>query len=258
MFKLKGFSKFGLLILVLLLGIACSKPPPSRHYYMIDYVPRKVKLEGSGRPYPFKVQLKPFEVLRMYDRSQIVFRYSPNELKYYHYKNWAIKPGDMIMDRVEAHLVSANLFSEIHREFLDYRPDYRIEGTVKALEKYEGGDIYFAHLAMTFKLIRQEDRKEIWRYAFDERKKVYEPDMVYTVKALSEILETQMTHVIEALDRIFQGITGQTGKGPSVVPQDSLGVRETVPEEEVAPVPKRYQKIPAKRDTVHVEPSPPQ
>ena len=249
---------FWRVMLVLLFGIACSKPPPSPHSYMIHYQPRpsKIRLEASGRPYPFKVQLKRFEVLRMYDRSQIMFRYSPHELEYYRYKNWAMKPADMITDRVQAHLVSANLFDELRREFLDAYPDYRIEGTVDALEKLEGGDIYFAHLAMTFRLIREEDRKEIWRYAFDERKKVYEPDMVYTVMALSEILETQTIHVIKELDRIFQGITGQTGKAPSVVQEDLWEAQEAFGEEEVAPTPKRYEIIPAKRDTVHVEPPP--
>ena len=249
---------FWLVMLAMLLGIACSKPPPSRHYYTIDYLPRKIRLEGSGRPYPFKVQLKRFEVLRMYDRSQIVFRYSPNELKYYLYKNWAMKPGDMIMDRVEAHLLSANLFDELRREFLDAYPDYRLEGTVDALEKYEGGDLFFAHLAMTFRLVRQEDRKEVWRYAFDERKKVYEPDMVYTVIALREILETEMINVIRELDRIFRETVGQPGEEPSDIQDDFWEGDESIETEEVAPKPKGYQIISAKRDTVLVEPSPKQ
>ena len=247
-----------LVMLALLLGIACSKPPPSRHYYTIDYLPRKIRLEGSGRPYPFKVQLKRFEVLRMFDRSQIVFRYSPNELKYYLYKNWAMKPGDMIMDRVEAHLLSANLFDELRREFLDAYPDYRLEGTVDALEKYEGGDLFFGHLAMTFRLVREEDRKEVWRYAFDERKKVYEPDMVYTVIALREILETEMIHVIRELDRIFREIMGQPGEDPSDIQDDFWEDNESIEAEQVAPKPKGYQIISAKRDTVRAEPSPKQ
>jgi len=249
-----------LIFLVVTLGlslwIACSKPPPSRHYYTIDYLPRPIRLEGSGRPYPFKVQLKRFEVLRMYDRSQIVFRYSPNELKYYLYKNWAMKPGDMIMDRVEAHLLSANLFEELRREFLDTYPDYRLEGTVDALEKYDGGDLFFAHLAMTFRLVRQKDRKEIWRYAFDKRKKVYEPDMVYTVIALREILETEMIHVIRELDRIFQGIMGHAGEAPSVRQDDFREDDESIETEQISPKPKGYQIISAKRDTARVAPSP--
>ncbi|MFH1007659.1 MAG: ABC-type transport auxiliary lipoprotein family protein [Candidatus Latescibacterota bacterium] len=240
------------------LGIACSNSPPSRHYYTIDYLPRKVQLEGSGRPYPFRVQLKRFEVLRMYDRSQIVFRYSPNELKYYQYRNWAMKPGDIIMDRAEAHLLSANLFDELRREFLDSYPDYRLEGTVDALEKYDGGDIFYAHLAMTVRLIRQEDAKEVWRYAFDQRKKVYEQDMVYTVIALREILETEMIHVIKELDRIFREIMGQTGEAPSNMQDDSGEGDESIEAEEVAPKPKGFQIISAKRDTVRVEPSPKQ
>jgi hypothetical protein len=169
-----------------------------------------------------------------------------------------MKPGDIIMDRVEAHLLSANLFDELRREFLDAYPDYRLEGTVNALEKYEGGDIFFGHLAMTFRLVRQEDRKEVWRYAFDERKKVYDPDMVYTVIALREILETEMIHVITELDRIFREIMGQPREDPSDIQDDFWEGDESIEAEEVVPKPKGYQIISAKRDTVRVEPSPKQ
>ena len=108
------------------------------------------------------------------------------------------------------HLEASNLANRVGIDFFDTRPDFRIEGSVEALEKLDAGDIFFAHLAMSFKMLRTADGAQVWDYSFDQRKQVFQEDMVYTIRGLSSILQSQMDVVISQLDSIFYAI--QTGK----------------------------------------------
>jgi len=237
-------------------GLSCWGKSPVRGFYLIEYQPERSQQEGSRRPYPVKVQLGTFRVLRVYNRQQILFRYSPNRMQYYTYKIWAVRPEDMLTDMIEKHLLASNLFAELHREFLDARPDYRLEGVVEALEKYDAQDLWFAHLAMTFRFIREEDKTEVWHRTFDERREVYNPEMVYTVRAMSQILEAQMNLVVEELDRLLLKQTGSGGDSAEVIPeppdveipasQESTDAYELIPGKRALPSP---------ADTSHIRPS---
>ena len=66
-------------------------------------------------------------------------------------------------------------------------------------------------------MLRVEDGAQIWEYSFDERKQVYQPEMVYTVQKMSEIFQTQMDVVVSQLDSLFLLID-------SGVPLDQKGI----------------------------------
>ena len=246
---------FFTILMAMLAGLSCWGKASVREFYLIEYLPDRVQQENSGRPYSVRVQLETFRVLRVYNRQQILFRYSPNRMQYYTYKTWAVRPEDMITDMAEKHLLNSNLFVELHREFLDARPDYRLEGIVEALEKYDAQDLWFAHLAMTLRLIREEDKTEIWQHTFDERREVYNPEMVYTVQAMSDILETQMNLVVEELDRLFLRQTGSEADFEDIVPKPPDTEMPSLQDIDA------YELVPGKRalpspvDTLHT-PSP--
>ncbi|MBT4483111.1 MAG: hypothetical protein HOC71_05480, partial [Candidatus Latescibacteria bacterium] len=84
-------------------------------------------------------------------------------------------------------------------------------GTVEALEKYDAGDLFFAHLAMTFKMLDTDDGSQVWDYSFDRRKQVYSVEMVHTIIGLSSIFQTEMDIVEGQLDSLFLSLkTGVT------------------------------------------------
>ncbi|RMH70569.1 MAG: hypothetical protein D6675_08960 [Gemmatimonadetes bacterium] len=249
-----------LFIGIMMMFVSCAKTP-QKQFYLISYVPKVAWVEGSARPYPFRVQLREFDVLRVYNRSPMVLRFSPNQIQYYNFKHWAVRPGYMITDAIEKHLKTANLIAELRRDFLDTRPDYQISGTVSAIERFDSGDMWYGHLAMSFKLIREKDRKEIWNYSFDRRKRVYNADVVYTVQALSEILDSEMQHVIRELDQIFYRIAQEEGLelSPAQHPAEREPYTATgsdnptirifaPPATNPAGTPSGYEIIPAKRE----------
>ena len=179
---------------------------PQRRYFKLHIEPLRGSLEGSERPYPFQVQVKGFEVPRAYDRTHLIRRRDQYELRRDNLHHWMERPGDMITDAVKQYLRQADLFTYVggDRDFFEHRPDYVFSGSVKAIERFDSGDLWAAHLVMTMELARQADGQVIWQTNFDEEKQVFFPAMKYTVAALSGILAQQMKKAIEEIDFKFR------------------------------------------------------
>jgi ABC-type uncharacterized transport system auxiliary subunit len=212
MMKPTGVHLFALVPVLagLLLIVSCGfgSKVPSRNFFIINYTPEARAPVESGRPHPYSLQVQQFGVQRIYNRQNIVYRFAPQELKWYEYQQWAVRPDYMVTDIVYKHLESANLFNRVGTEFLETRPDFRLEGTVDAIERFDAGDLIFGHLAMSFKMVRIEDGQQLWEYSFDERKQVYQKEMVYTVIGLSQIMQSQMNSVVSQLDSLFASLGG--------------------------------------------------
>ena len=174
-----------------------------RDYYLISYKPVSIPTAGSKRPYPFALQVGRIEIQRIFNRQNILYRFSPNQIQYYEFQHWAVRPDFMITDMVLKHLGASNITNRVDIDFLETRPDFRLDGMLDALEKYDAGDLFFAHLAMSFKLFNVSNGSQIWDYSFDERKQVFQQEMVYTVRGLSSILQNQMDIVVSQLDSLF-------------------------------------------------------
>ena len=214
-----SMKKYGL-ILVIFIGItsilACSIGRiQTRNYYILSYTPVSKTPVTSKRPYSHSLQIGRFEVQRIFNRQNILYRYSPNQIQYYELQQWAVRPDDMITDMVFKHLEASGLTNRVGIDFFESRPDFRIEGTVEALEKLDAGDIYFAHLAMSLKMLNVKNGEQVWEYSFDQRKQVFQDEMVYTIRGLSSILQAQMDVVLTQLDLLFLAM--ETGSPQDIV-----------------------------------------
>jgi len=180
--------------------------------FNIPIEPIRRYLENSERPYTATVQLQTFDVAGAYNQSEIIFRTSLYELKRDPLHTWGQRPRDMITDVVEVYLKEAQLFTRLvtDRDLVDRRPDYVLSGTVKALERFDSGDRWFARLVLSMQLVHQEDSRVIWRGEItdDDEIEVFNPDMEYTVQAMSEILRRGMEQFIREIDFIFLKMQG--------------------------------------------------
>ena len=177
---------------------------PETRKFIIEADPiLRVAIPFSERPYPFKVEVDKFSVSRVYDKNQIVFRLSPQELREDRFHRWAVRPSEMITDAVEAYLkLSPPLFADIRQQFLDVEPDFSIQGTVKAIERFDSGNVWFARLAMSIQLVSR-DNNVIWRDDFVDEEEVYIEDFSHTVLTMSRMLRVRMEQYIHEIDRIF-------------------------------------------------------
>ena len=211
--------KLALLLATALIAACSMGKIPTRNYYIISYNPIPKAPVNSERPYPYSIQIGRFDVQRIFNRQNILYRYSTNQIQYYELQQWAVRPDYMVEDMVFKHFEASNLTNRIGVEFFDTPADFRLEGSVEALEKFDAGDLYFAHLAMSFKMLRISDGSQVWDYTFDQRRQVYQEEMVYTIRGLSSILQAQLDFAVNQIDSLFYSM--QPGmENEFIIPKD--------------------------------------
>jgi len=200
-------------VLTAILAGGCAKLP-SKQYYMLNYVPQPMTTRTMPNPYACVVRLKEFSIEDAYNRSQIVYRLSPYELRYYNYRMWAVKPTRMITDLVFKHLNAVGLVSTIVRRFDEGRkPDFELSGSIEALEEYDSEDLLFAHIALRVNLTRLSDDDNIYSRHFDIRKKVLRREADFMIREMSQIMEYILTQAMTDIDVKLAVEFGGTGLG---------------------------------------------
>jgi ABC-type uncharacterized transport system auxiliary subunit len=204
----------------LLLLTGCTAPPVKK-LYMLNYEPDPMSKRLNSSPYAYTVRIKDFDIEKAYDRSQITYRQSPFELRYYYYHVWAVKPTDMITDLVYKHIVSSGLVSHTIRRLDEglEKPDFELSGTIEAIEEYDSDDVWFAHLAIRLKFVRLRDNRTLYLRRFDKRKQVHQRDPEFVVRDLSQLMDLIMTQALHDIDVVLAREYGiQTGTPASSSP----------------------------------------
>jgi len=196
----------------LLAFIACCGTIPVKQYYVLNYMPTQPAGRLLASPYPFTIRLKELDIEDAYNRSQIVYRQSPFELRYYFYKLWAVKPNKMISDLIQKHLASINFVSHVIRRYDEgIKPAYELGGVIEALEEYDSDQLWYAHLAVRLSLTRLSDGRVMYSRDFDNRKRIYQYSPDNVVREMSAILEFIMDQAVRDMDVVLNREYGLSG-----------------------------------------------
>lgn len=204
-----------------------------RTYYTLQYPMETAAAAYQGATWPFSLRVKRVDINLAYDKSEMVYRSSPFEFQYYWFKLWAAKPQKMIAEIIAGHLTRAGVVSTVTTKILDQLPDYELTGEIIAIEELDADELWFAHLAMRLTLTRFSDGHAIWAYSFDQRKRVYERQPVFVVKAMSALLEEQMRIVTTSIGAKL----GEEARrlGVAAVPRPELPPVESTPDTAMPP-----------------------
>ena len=121
---------------------------------------------------------------------------------------------------------------------------------MKTIERYDSGDIWFARLALSMRLVGRSDSRVIWRKDFDQERQVYNADMTFTIEAMREILRQQMEITIKEIDLVFLNQRRQKEGRPLIElsafanGRPAKTIKDTV---DVVGEPVHYQLIPGKQ-----------
>ena len=194
---------------------------PVKQFYVLNYLPSSQRERLSPAAYPCTIRLREFDIEEAYNRPQIVYRQSPFELEYYAFRVWAVKPTRMITDMAYKHLITANLASNVIRRFDEGpKPDFELSGMIEAVEEYDSDELWFAHLAIRFNLVRISDGKSIYSRRFDVRKRVFQHKPENVIRELSALMEFMTSQAIHDMDVKLAGVYG-SAVTPAVAPADT-------------------------------------
>jgi len=194
MMKIRTFS----LLFITVLILSCSSPPVERNYYIIDYnpVPNNTSLVLDN-PLPYRVQVPDSRVSRVYDRTQIVFRYSAHRIEYAPHDLWAVRLSSAIPDVLTKHFTRYNTFSVTQRDFLTERPDYEVITSINRIEMLRSEYFRAVSISMDIYLRRGHDLHYLVQHSFDREYEIFSDEVEIFTQNLSRIIREETDLFIE-------------------------------------------------------------
>jgi ABC-type uncharacterized transport system auxiliary subunit len=196
------------LILGGLLGLNCSKSAVVRKYYMLEaqHNPTDDAMTPL-QPMSIKVDVRDFSVAKAFDQTRIVLRTKSNELNYYYYHLWAVRPATAAADMYYEILARLRLFQRCTRGY-SIGPDYYISGQITAIERTLIARNESVHLMASFSLFDARTELPVLHHSFDrtvELKK--DKSMNGFADAASKLLHSEMIGFTQQIIDFYQNDT---------------------------------------------------
>lgn len=180
------------LFIVLVCGIflilSCSQKQPMRKYFIFEFTSQDFPaIQRTDTTFNYIVDVRDFRVARAFDQTRMVVRTQSNELKYYYYHHWAVRPSYAVADLVYDYFDYQRLFNELYRG-ISYNPDFIISGQVRSIERLQTkvGDI--AHINIVLKLQSAEDETTVMSHEATLTEKLDDQSMNGFVHTLNKNL----------------------------------------------------------------------
>ena len=194
--------RFGALLAVAAWGAtAClTARAVERNYFVLHGEP--IEKRRAADPVDGLVRVRDMDTDSVYEKFQIVVRRSPYQLRYSDQNVWAVKPNQMVSDLIAQALESSNSFTGVTRQLLDARPEFTMSGKLHAVELYDSGDLWFAHVSLHLRLTRFAEPIALWTFEFDQRKQIDPGAFDHGVRALSELLHDALKSALAQVGRL--------------------------------------------------------
>lgn len=190
----KHFS--GLLGLIAILTFSCGSIPQT-HYYRIDY--QSNRTNSANHVVPLTIGITQFRADMLYKDDKIVYRESPYEVKYYHYRRWVARPKKLVTEKVVEQYQSSGVFEKVVKLPAVTKVDYVLTGQIQAFEEWDEPADWYGVVSLRFELIDPSTGEVIWEKALSERTRVDKKEPVEVVKAISESLNKVVGRSIVAV-----------------------------------------------------------
>jgi ABC-type uncharacterized transport system auxiliary subunit len=198
-------SKIVVMFLLIITILGCARRQVAK-YYILDYNPI-VKSEAKyTKPFPYKVQVKEFNIDRTYDNPRILIRQSAHEVYYDRLSLWTARPQIAITNLLIKHINKLKLFRKCERVFLDEKPDYIISGTIHSIEKYQSAKYSRADLQISLSLIDVNKNQIVLNYEINKFVPLYTDNMNFFAKKISDVLNEEFDAFLINVTNYFRNL----------------------------------------------------
>ena len=180
-----------LLFVLILIGLSfyiirCGHVP-AIYYYRIDY--ELPKPDSLNSVIPITLGIKEFETDVIYKGDKIVYRNSPYEVQYYHYRRWVAPPRKLVKEKILEQLKASGDFDNVVSMSNSYKVDYILSGKIKAFEEWDQADSWYGIVTIAFELYRIDTEEVVWEDVFSESTKALKREPIEVIKAISTSLQ---------------------------------------------------------------------
>lgn len=186
-----------LLGLFLLFLTGCGSVPAT-YYYRVDSDSSPGQIVNS--PIPITLGIAQFDADVVYEEDRIVYRNSPYEVQYYHYRRWVAPPRKMVKDALLEQFRSSGAFQRVVGVPSTEKLDYVLKGKINAFEKWDENDARFGSVGIEFELYHISTGDLVWKAEFSRKTPAAKQEPVEVVKAISESLNKVIAQARGGID----------------------------------------------------------
>jgi ABC-type uncharacterized transport system auxiliary subunit len=202
--KLKFFSIA--IAAVGLTALSCGSVPEVR-YYMVNLPVMEQQSQGDHQGLPVSLGVSTLRASPVYEDDRIIYRQSPYEVNFYHYRRWVVAPSEMVSEKVYQRFAESGTFAEVVRYNGGRDVDYVLSGDLLAFEEWDENDAWYAQVGLRTRLTATGTGEVVWEETFFRRKRAEAKDPVRVVEAMSEALDEIVAEVFEQTQQVISQLT---------------------------------------------------
>ena len=174
---------------IFLLTSCISEKNIIRKYYTLE-IPEDINIviPDSSKAIPGKCEIGRIDINPVYEKNQIVNRNESNEITYYIYHQWAVRPDEAIREMLQEYLHKKKLFENVSKRFARSIPDYIFETSVNDLEIIEINKSFTAHVNIDFRLVDNNSDSILIRHQADRTEPLKQKNINLFAREVSNIL----------------------------------------------------------------------
>jgi ABC-type uncharacterized transport system auxiliary subunit len=163
---------------------ACGSVPPT-YYYKIDY---ELARAQNSAVHPVTIGVGQFGADVLYESDKIVYRESPYEIQFYHYRRWIAPPKQIVTEKIYQQFRASGMFARVVRIPATFKIDYILKGRITAFEEWDEGQSWYGAVTIEFQLHSPNSNEVVWEDVISERTAAAKKEPAEVVKAISESL----------------------------------------------------------------------
>jgi ABC-type uncharacterized transport system auxiliary subunit len=192
---------------IILVTSCISEKTIIRKYYTLQ-MPEDTynTLPDTSKVIPGKCEIGRIDINPVYEKNQIVNRNESNEITYYMYHHWAVRPDEAIREMLQEYLQKKKLFENVSTRFARSIPDYIFETSVNDLEIIEIDKSFSAHVNLEFKLILNNSDSILIRHQADRIEPLKQKNINLFAREVSNILFEELevfAKLIRVKEKVF-------------------------------------------------------
>ncbi|MFQ5768956.1 MAG: ABC-type transport auxiliary lipoprotein family protein [bacterium] len=185
--------------LILLIIVNCGSVPPT-FYYRIDYTMQEPSTQNNNIS-PYTLGISQFTADILYENDKIVYRRSPYEVQFYHYRRWVAPPKKIVTEKLLKQFRASGEFQRVVSIPSTFKIDYILKGRIQAFEEWDESSAWYGIVALEFQLQNPETKEILWEKMISEKTPAAKKEPVEVVKAISESLNKVVKKSIEEIKK---------------------------------------------------------
>ncbi len=189
-----------------LLLSACGGVPQTFYYTLAEAPAASGESAGNHHDQlAVALGVERFAAAAIYEEDRLIYRESPFEVRYDHYRRWAARPAQLVTDEIINQLTARGLFRNVTPYPAAVPVDYILRGRLLAFEEWDHDEQWFGRVTINVQLYQASSQKLLWSGTLSRET----PAQKRLPAAVAQAISTSLRHCVDELAAALAQVLGQ-------------------------------------------------